>query len=61
MRWFYWHVQNPIWYLWHRNLYPKLKGYKPMGKKLQLAIIVICLILFVITGYITWFADWLYE
>ena len=30
MRWFYWHIQNPVWYFWHRNLYPKMKGYKPM-------------------------------
>ena len=29
-RWFYWHIRNPLWYFWHKNFYPKLKGYKPM-------------------------------
>ena len=28
-RWIYWHIQNPAWYYWHRNLQPKLRGHKP--------------------------------
>lgn len=27
--WFYWHIQNPIWYFYHRNFMPKLRGDKP--------------------------------
>lgn len=28
--WFYWKIRNPIWFFYHRNLMPKLRGHKPM-------------------------------